>query len=99
MDIIDEILKMGENRKREKISTFLKFVREGFESDVEQTARLYTRDKGKNGLRVVKLSSGMFAVVNVKDEILYKHNDVHQCKVEFLMMTSVDDMSMFTSKL
>lgn len=99
MDVIDEILKMAENRKREKISTFLQYVREGYVKDVDETAKIYTRDKGKNGLRVVKLTSGLYAIVDNQNNIMYKNDDVHLCKVEFIMMTNIDNMSMFTSKL
>jgi hypothetical protein len=47
------------------------------------------------------LTSGMFAVVDKFKDIVYKHEDVHYCKVECLMLIAIKDgtLAMFANKL
>ena len=101
MNFADELLNMANNHKKNKIDRFIQTVRQMKLDDIEGTAKIYSRDKGKEGYAVVKLTSGMFAVVDKFKDIVYKHEDVHYCKVECLMLMSIKDgtLAMFANKL
>jgi uncharacterized protein YfbU (UPF0304 family) len=101
MNFTDKLLNMFNNHKKNKIDRFIKMTKEQFLVDIEETAKIYSRNKGKEGYTVVKLTSGMFAVVDKFKDIVYKHEDVHYCKVECLMLIAIKDgtLAMFANKL
>lgn len=85
-----------------KVNRFMRYVREEFVKKIDDTAVIYTRDKNKYPYKVVKLKSGRFALVDENSSIIFKHETMHMCKVEFIMKTSAIEPShlqMFTSKL
>ena len=87
--------------KKNKIDKFIQTVRQMKLDDIEGTAKIYSRDKGKEGYTVVKLKSGKFAVIDKFKEIVYKHDEVHYCKVECLILQAMKDgsLAMFANKL
>ncbi len=89
------------NHKKNKIDKFIQTVRQMKLDDIGGTSRIYSRDKGKEGYTVVKLKSGLFAVADKFKDIVYKHESVHYCKVECLMLISLKDgtLAMFANKL
>ena len=101
MSYADELLNMVNDHKKNKIDRFIQTVRQMKLDDIEGTAKNYSRDKGKEGYTVVKLKSGMFAVIDKFKEIVYKHDEVHYCKVECLILQSMKDgsLAMFANKL
>ncbi len=50
---------------------------------------------------MVKLKSGIFAVIDKFKDIIYKHDDVHYCKVECIILQRIKDetFTTFTNKL
>ena len=101
MNFTEEILNMTNDHKKNKIDRFIQTVRQMKLDNIEGTAKIYSRDKGKEGYTVVKLTSGMFAVIDRFRDIVYKHEDVHYCKVECLILQSMKDgsLAMFANKL
>lgn len=92
----DDILRQLNQHKANKINTFLEMTKKQFINDVDATAKIYTRDKGQNGYTVCKLKSGTYALVK-NGEIIYRNDDVHLCKVEFIVKTklSLDNSELF----
>ena len=101
MNFTEEILNMTNDHKKNKIDRFIQTVRQMKLDNIEGTAKIYSRDKGKEGYTVVKLTSGMFAVIDRFRDIVYKHEDVHYCKVGCLILQSMKDgsLAMFANKL
>lgn len=101
MNFADELLNMCNAHKKNKIDRFIQTVRQMKLDDIDGTAKIYSRDKGKEGYIVVKLKSGIFAVIDRFKDIVYKHEDVHYCKVECLMLIAIKDgtLAMFANKL
>ena len=98
MNFTEEILNMFNNHKKNKIDKFVQTVRQMKLEDIDGTANLYSRDKGKEGYTVVKLTSGMFAVIDKFKDIVYKHEDVHYCKVECLMLQQEKELKVTHKK-
>jgi hypothetical protein len=101
MNFADELLNMCNVHKKNKIDRFIQTVRQMKLDDIDGTATSYSRNKGKEGYTVVKLKSGIFAVIDGFKDIVYKHEDVHYCKVECLILQSLKDgtLAMFANKL
>lgn len=91
---------MLNKRKTDKINTFLGFIKDGLLKDKDKTAETYTKNKGQYGYSVVKLKSGYFAVLK-NNEIIFKHQDVDECKAECVMQINIENgsMNMFINKL
>ncbi len=88
----DDFKKIEEETKKAKFDSFQNALRDSFMRDKEMVSKVYSRDKDDFTLKVCSLKNGGYAVVRNKKEILYKNNDVHLCKVEWIMLTQ--DMSM-----
>jgi len=83
----ETFMEINEQRKREKFNLFQDELRKSFVRDIEGTNKVYTRDKNKFNLKVCSLKSGSFAVVKDGKDILFKNDDIHLCKVEWIMLT------------
>lgn len=101
MNYAEQLFEAMNAHKKNKIDKFVQTVRQMKLDDVDGTAKIYSRDKGKEGYTVVKLKSGMFAVIDKFKEIVYKHSEVHYCKVECLILQAMKDgtLAMFANKL
>ena len=101
MSYAEQLFEAMNAHKKNKIDKFTQTVRQMKLDDIEGTAKIYSRDKGKEGYTVVKLKSGMFAVIDKFKEIVYKHDEVHYCKVECLILQAMKDgsLAMFANKL
>ena len=101
MNYAEQLFESMNVHKKNKIDKFIQTVRQMKLDDIEGTAKIYSRDKGKEGYTVVKLKSGTFAVIDKFKDIVYKHDDVHYCKVECLMLQAMKDgsLAMFANKL
>ena len=101
MSYAEQLFEAMNAHKKNKIDKFTQTVRQMKLDDIEGVAKIYSRDKGKEGYTVVKLKSGMFAVIDKFKEIVYKHDEVHYCKVECLILQAMKDgsLAMFANKL
>ena len=101
MSYAEQLFEAMNAHKKNKIDKFTQTVRQMKLDDIEGTAKIYSRDKGKEGYTVVKLKSGMFAVIDKFKEIVYEHDEVHYCKVECLILQAMKDgsLAMFANKL
>lgn len=85
----NELYKNMNDRKMKNLDIFLSCLRNDFIKDIEGTAKIYTRDKELYPYKVVSLKSGRYALIDENKNILFKHDNMHICKVEFIMLTSV----------
>lgn len=101
MNYFEQILNSTKEHKKNNVNQFIELVKQELLNDVEGTAKIYSRDKGKEGYTVVKLKSGIFAVIDKFKDIIYKHDDVHYCKVECIILQQIKDetFTAFTNKL
>ena len=90
-NFIDDIMKMGEQRKRQKGAAFIGMLREQFMRDTEENiSKLYTRDKGDATFKLCKMKSGYFSIIdNVTKETLFSSYNLHESKVEFILKQSL----------
>lgn len=98
----DDLINAMNNRKRDKINNFINEVKQRYIRDEEMTSKIYTRDKDKYPYKVYKLKSGMFALINnLTQEIYFKNECMHLCKVEFIIKSTIDNgtLAMFANKL
>lgn len=82
---INEII---DKNKKNNLETFFTYLKDDFIKDIEGTAKIYTRDKELYPYKVVRLKSGNYALIDSDENIIFKNEDMHLCKVEFIMMTS-----------
>lgn len=71
-------------------------IRDAFMKETpEEVSRIYTRDKNNSSMKLCKMKSGNFSILNRNtDEVLFTCSDLHEAKVEFIVMQSITDGGM-----
>ncbi len=78
--IFDKVSKFGGE------DIFIEEARKIWLRDPENVSKIYTRDKGSSNYKVVSLKTGGYALVNGNKDIVFKNEDLHLCKVEWVML-------------
>ena len=97
---VNEMMRMAsehrEQKQKRNAEAFLKYTRDAFMKETpEEVSRIYTRDKNNSLMKLCKMKSGNFSILNRNtDEVLFTCSDLHEAKVEFIVMQSITDGGM-----
>ena len=88
---INDLLKMGEERKKAKGEAFLETIRKQFLDDSEENvSMIYSRDKHTATFKLCKMKSGCFSIIDKgNSKTLFSCDNLHEAKVEFITMQSL----------
>lgn len=85
-DILNDLNNYKQQKAKRNIESFIGHLRNNYMKDPEGTAKIYSRDKHLAPFKLFKMGKGDYAIIDGDNNILFRHDDVHVCKVEFVVM-------------
>lgn len=91
----DDILKAKQEQGKQKTEMFMNLLRKDMlEYTEEKVSEIYSRDKHKSLFGLFKMKSGNFNILDTDKNILFQSKNLHEAKVEFIIMSSATDGGM-----